>query len=545
MIGDQDDYGDVEYLDAYGYPIHEGEVHGYRQDVDYGGQYKLSEAMQSTLLYLKKAIQEGNVFEIQNIYENNLAKLMEKYFQTLPPPNSKEMAHILDDHIFMILYKELYYRQIYARGVPKIDERFESYYNYCALFNYILSTDGPVALELPNQWLWELIDEFIYQFQSFSQFRSNVNKKTAEEIEVLNQNPKIWNVHSVLNVLHSLVDKSNINLQLEVYTKGGDPDNVAGEFGRHPLYKMLGYFSLIGLLRLHSLLGDYYQAIKVLENLELNKKSLYSRVPACQITTYYYVGFAYLMMRRYADAIRTFSNILVYIQRTKHMFQQRSYQVDQINKQTEKMYALLAICLTLHPQRIDESILSQLKDKYGDRMNKMQKGDKGEFGDMFTFACPKFLNPVPPAMTPLVASSDKQPPKEQKNFSKEPLEQQLNVFLSEVQGQIMLPTIRSFLKLYTTMPVSKLANFLDKGNEPDSFHCHLLSFKHKMKNVVWTKGSSSLDGEFQSGSDVDFFIDGDMIHIADTKVARRYGDFYIRQYHKFEELYRTLSSLQA
>ncbi|MDK2413600.1 hypothetical protein QHH03_31395, partial [Aphanizomenon sp. 202] len=87
------------------------------------------------------------------------------------------------------------------------------------------------------------------------------------------------------------------------------------EFGRHPLYKMLGYFSLIGLLRLHSLLGDYYQAIKVLENIELNKKSMYSRVPACQITTYYYVGFAYMMMRRYADAIRTFSNILVYIQR--------------------------------------------------------------------------------------------------------------------------------------------------------------------------------------------------------------------------------------
>jgi hypothetical protein len=38
---------------------------------------------------------------------------------------------------------------------------------------------------------------------------------------------------------------------------------VAGEFGRHSLYKMLGYFSLVGLLRLHSLLGDFYQAIKV------------------------------------------------------------------------------------------------------------------------------------------------------------------------------------------------------------------------------------------------------------------------------------------
>ena len=59
-----------------------------------------------------------------------------------------------------------------------------------------------------------------------------------------------------------------------MYNQGGDPDSVAGEFGIHPLYKMLGYFSLIGLLRLHSLLGDYFQAIKVLENVELNKKVL-------------------------------------------------------------------------------------------------------------------------------------------------------------------------------------------------------------------------------------------------------------------------------
>ena len=31
----------------------------------------------------------------------------------------------------------------------------------------------------------------------------------------------------------------------------------------------------------------------------VSQQGLYSRVPACQITTYYYVGFAYLMMKRY------------------------------------------------------------------------------------------------------------------------------------------------------------------------------------------------------------------------------------------------------
>ena len=66
---------------------------------------------------------------------------------------------------------------------PTIDHRFDSYYNYCELFNLILSefncmstylkttpplsvhsdTDEPIDLELPNKWLWDIVDEFIYQ----------------------------------------------------------------------------------------------------------------------------------------------------------------------------------------------------------------------------------------------------------------------------------------------------------------------------------------------------------------------------------------------
>merc|ERR1711971_718748 len=209
-----------------------------------------------------------------------------------------------------------------------------------------------------------------------SQFRSKLAKKTEDEIETLKRNPKVWNVHSVLDVLHSLVDKSNINKQLEVYNNQGNPDSVAGDFGRHSLYKMMGYFSLVGLLRLHSLLGDYYLAVKGLEKIELHKQSLYSRVPGCQITMFYYIGFAYMMMRRYSDAIRTFSNILLYIQRTRGFCQMKTYQNDQINKQTDQMYNLLAMCLVLHPQRIDESLHTTLRDKqYAEKMNKMQRGE--------------------------------------------------------------------------------------------------------------------------------------------------------------------------
>jgi len=531
MYSDDDYYEGDEYSSGYGYG-HTGDPNMDRME------FALPEPVKKFLVYFQEMIKEGNVYEVNNLYETAFPKLTDQFFKASPWPEAEDVSpYVNDDPIFLNLYRELYFRHIYARvqGGPTIEQRFESYYNYCKLFNYILSADTPVNLELPNQWLWEIIDEFIYQFQAFSQFRSKLAKKTEQEIQTLKANPKVWNVHSVLNVLHSLVDKSNINKQLEVYNNQGNPDQVAGDFGRHSLYKMLGYFSLVGLLRLHALLGDFYQSIKVLENIELNKKSLYSRVPGCQITTYYYVGFAYMMMRRYADAIRTFSNILLYVQRTKTMFAAKSYQNDQINKQTDQMYVLLSLCLTLHPQRIDESLHTTLREKnYSEKMNKMQRGELPEFEACFTFSCPKFLSPVPPAydMTDLEGDA----------LHKEPLRLQLKVFMDEVQQQLMLPTIRSYLKLYTTMPLDKMAGFMEMPAE--EFRNHLLAFKHKMKNVVWTKGTSGLEGEFQSGSEVDFYIDKNMIHIADTKVARRYGDFFIRQIHKFDELNRGLRKIQ-
>ena len=75
--------------------------------------------------------------------------------------------------------------------------RFESYYNYCNLFNCILSPEKPIVLDLPNQWLWEVIDEFIYQFQSFQQFRAKLQKKSDDEIEVLKHNLRTWDVLQV------------------------------------------------------------------------------------------------------------------------------------------------------------------------------------------------------------------------------------------------------------------------------------------------------------------------------------------------------------
>lgn len=98
---------------------------------------------------------------------------------------------------------------MYSRLQPDIDDRFHSWENSCELFNYLLSisapivdfsdltftpvvdSDTPPALSLPDQWLWDIIDEFIYQFQSFSVWRSRVRQKTEDEVQSLAEGSQV------------------------------------------------------------------------------------------------------------------------------------------------------------------------------------------------------------------------------------------------------------------------------------------------------------------------------------------------------------------
>lgn len=147
---------------------------------------------------------------------------------------------------------------------------------------------------------------------------------------------------------------------------------MAGPFGSCDLYKMLGFFSLVGLCRVHCLLGDYFTALKMLEPVQLKQQEMYHEVPTCHITTGYYVGFAYLMMRRYRDAIRTFTHTLTYLNRVSPCLSQRSDLREYVTKQADQMTSLLAICITINPVPIDQSLEQHLKEKFAESLNRME-----------------------------------------------------------------------------------------------------------------------------------------------------------------------------
>ena len=314
-----------------------------------------------------------------------------------------------------------------------------------------------------------------------------------EEIQLLRDNANTWGCYNVLNVLYSLIQKSQISEQLAAMKRGEDGAAYAGEYGNRTLYKMLGYFSIIGLLRVHCLLGDFSLALKTLDDIELNKKAMFARVMAAHFDTYYYVGFSYMMMRRYADAVRMFGHILVYVSRTKNF--QKNAQYDTITKKTDQMYALIAICVSFHPTRLDDTIHGALREKYGEDLNKMQRGGPESlqlFETLFKTACPKFITPTLPDF-------------DHSEVNVDPIDHHTRIFMDEVKNNMWSPTVKSYLKLYSTMDLKKLAGFLEV--EPDELRNWLLVNKQRSRQMRWSEGGL-LEGDVVNSSDLDYAMQG-------------------------------------
>lgn len=111
-----------------------------------------------------------------------------------------------------------------------------------------------------------------------------------------------WNVYGVLNYLQALVEKSMIIQILEQEKEGLEQFTATDGYdynGGSNVLKVLGYFSMVGLLRVHCLLGDYHTGLKCLLPIDITQQGVFTSVIGSHITTIYHYGFANLMMRRY------------------------------------------------------------------------------------------------------------------------------------------------------------------------------------------------------------------------------------------------------
>ena len=114
----------------------------------------------------------------------------------------------LQDHAELVAAcaQELYYRRLHSLaakrpGTINFATRKDMWMNYQQLFKVLNEANAP--LNLPNVWLWDMIDEFLYQFQMYRALAGQANQRP--DIEFLRENPDVWSAEKVQAIGYAAV----------------------------------------------------------------------------------------------------------------------------------------------------------------------------------------------------------------------------------------------------------------------------------------------------------------------------------------------------
>lgn len=342
--------------------------------------------------------------------------MSKRFFSERPWPPASAVAGAVkaESGGFLAIYKVLAAKHALGVAGPNADRSalLRLHVESWEAFKDFFAAAEAGEVELPANAIFDTLNDFVYQFTTFHELKDAATgaNRDAEEGEVLEGETEeatearraaeaaaaaaaavplsiegvddaalaaAWSLPSVMTLLHSLVDRSDLPSALASLPSGVHPQG----------FRLLsGYFAAVVLCRLHAKTGDYAAAIEVVRPLNLLAgEGLFVRIPRCHITLPYYAGFALMMARRFDEALRLLSRTLLFFQRTGRILdpepqgeggQRPGGPSAYMRRQADKMLQLLAICLTVLPSApgVDEPVRKAVRERYGDRMERIAAG---------------------------------------------------------------------------------------------------------------------------------------------------------------------------
>lgn len=165
------------------------------------------------------------------------------------------------------------------------------------------------------------------------------------------------------------------------------------------------------------------------------------------------------------------------------------------------------------------------------------------------------------AIDKLIATSGDQDSPAPVNIQTDCTRRHLDLFLADVAAQLPVPTLRSFLKLYTSLGTKKLANFLDADEEDLVQEMMVLKqASRSISRVAGSEGDGLLEGRMITTSDLNFVIDEvtftvngfityaccllqNMVNIAESTVGRRYAGWFIKNTERAQKILDDLKNM--
>lgn len=366
--------------------------------------------------------------------------------------------------------------------------------------------------------MYDIVQEFVYQFQGFCQYRCQVANiaSNPETVKLLESNRDAWNLPEVVSILKKLIKAGK-----------GKP----ASFNSGPFIAQFGYFATIELARLECLTGDFTSSLAVISSLQLSDRTeLFTQLPLCHFNVFYHTGVCHLMLRKFSAAADVLSELIVHVSRVLKPGAAGSLRPGlqtQLQRNLDKVLALTAIASVLSPSnRLDDQVREAVEAKYSDKMQKLQGAEtvQKSLTDLFDFSAPKFISPfVPDYSLPV-------------NMRQDAPNHVLACLLTEVEQHQTFMKLKSFLGLYATIDVAKLARFNDTA-EADLI-CQLLC--HKNKAVQLRPSATGSSTVRVSTSDVHFFVDNGAIIIdsasSKSETNKAHERFFVAGVRKHAEI---------
>ena len=316
-------------------------------------------------------------------------KLSEDIFKEKPWPKVESFDESLNLHSHAkLLYKELYFRHIFSRipaSTSDVSLRCEAWSNYLELFRSLVPEQGTQLhqFELPCKWIWEILDEAIYQYQNFCQFISKLPKDDPIRADV-QKRTDIPNFASFEASLKELIGRSQ----------------VLGEHGELIIIQKpktvhyFGYYAHLALIKLYVSHGLTEKAYGLLQAINTEYISLYLKRSWCaMIAFFYYAGLAYILQNDILKGTKILEKSCSFFLRHKH-FLNKSMQVDKYSKLVDRATQLLVIFLSFNKIETEDNILRVISEKYPEKFKKLLKYDQLAFEETFTTGCCKITQPL-------------------------------------------------------------------------------------------------------------------------------------------------------
>lgn len=379
---------------------------------------------------------------------------------------------------------------------------------FCSMVDVLLAPAEvrPTAASYSNGIMWDIFDEMVFQLSQVYQKRLNKKKDVQ----------KVWNVATVCEKLQTVVEQAGTLEDLKQVASGVIPPSILLSPTNNHQRSAAGLFSIITLMRVDVLLGDFQGALRRLEPLSVpifgrryfGGEGVEGAAPA-HIALYYHIGFCYLMLRRYEDAANNFRVCLAVKAKS------RRYS-DKVQAEAASLYSIVCILANIPMEDVGGLIDDRLRANFEDEVRQLAAGQHEKFREVFSRTSPKFLT-IPIAGT----FAD--------NTVQEGKEVQTRMFMREVMQHIHIIALRGYFHVYRTISTEKIDSLLsahDDGEKIDG-HAVLLSMKHKSKQLVHDgKSANLLAGTYRASASVALAIDGDSVQLialgADSTIEEKY-----------------------